>query len=171
MRIAILCMLLAVQPAIACQPRVEDFKLALPGAASRAEILRPPSGRVRGVMVLIHGSDVADLDNSIVGTGGRIVSTPLKDVAVAMACAGVATIRYDKRFVSGADNVDRTAFDKLKLQDFLADAGTPHSTPPARGPTCGTCRYWSMAGARARRWRRHLLRRVPKSGPSSCRRR
>ncbi len=125
MNIAMFGMLLAAaQPAPACQPRVEAFALALPGASSRAEILRPPSGRVRGVMVLIHGSDVADLDSSIVGKGGRIVSTPLKDVAVAMACAGIATIRYDKRFVSGAEKVDRAAFDKLKLQDFLADAGT-----------------------------------------------
>lgn len=117
-------LLVAGTAAQACQPRVEAFTLALPGAGSRAEILRPSSGRSLGIMVLIHGSDVADLDGSTVGKGGRIVSTPLKDVAVAMACAGVATIRYDKRFVSGADKVDRTAFDKLKLQDFLADAGT-----------------------------------------------
>ena len=125
MKIAILGVLLAAaQPTVACQPRVEAFALALPGVSSRAEILRPPSGRPRAVMVLIHGSDVADLDGSIVGKDGRVVSTPLKDVAVAMACAGVATIRYDKRFVSGADKVDRAAFAKLKLQDLLADAGT-----------------------------------------------
>lgn len=107
-----------------CAPMVEQLSLELSGTRSRAEILRPPTGRARAVMVLIHGSDVADLDNSIVASGGRIVSTPLRDVAVAMACAGIATIRYDKRFVSGPEKVDRKAFDKLKLQDLLADAGT-----------------------------------------------
>ena len=115
--------LLALAGPAACHPRAEDFTLSLPGAASRAEILRPPGGTASAVMVLIHGSDVADLDNSIVGAGGRVVSTPLRDVAVAMACAGIATIRYDKRHVTGPDKVDRTAFDKLNLQDFLADAG------------------------------------------------
>ncbi len=106
----------------ACTPRVETLTVTLGGAASRAEILRPPHGRPRAIMVLIHGSDVADLDNSIVGADDRIVSTPLKDVAQAMACGGIATIRYDKRFVSGPSKVDRTAFEKADLKDFLADA-------------------------------------------------
>lgn len=55
----------------ACAPRVEAFALALPGASSRAEILRPPAGKPLAVIVLIHGSDVADLDSSIVAKGGR----------------------------------------------------------------------------------------------------
>lgn len=83
-------------------------------------------------MVLIHGSDVADLDNSVVDAAGKVISTPLKDVATAMACAGIATIRYDKRFVSGPDKVDRSAFDKATLVDFLADAGIALDTAKAR---------------------------------------
>lgn len=159
MKILLIAGLLIADAAVACQPRVEAFQLPLPGTSSRAEILRPPSGRSLGVMVLIHGSDVADLDGSVVGKGGRIVSTPLKDVAAAMACAGVATIRYDKRFVSSADKVDRTAFDKLKLQDFLADAGTAldaarlradlRSVPPmAFGWSEGTTVAAALAAAR-----------------------
>ncbi len=127
-RVILMAALFAAAPAVAaqpgCRPLVEHLTLKLGGALSRAEILRPPGGPSRAIMVLIHGSDVADLDNSIVGAGGRIVSTPLKDVATAMACAGIATIRYDKRFVSGPDTVDRAAFDKANLNDFLADATT-----------------------------------------------
>lgn len=107
----------------ACQPRIEPLRVTLGGVSNRAEIMRPPAGRIRGIMVLIHGSDVADLDNSIVGPDDTIVSTPLRDVAVAMACNGIATIRYDKRFVSGPAKVDRVAFAKVTLQDLRADAG------------------------------------------------
>lgn len=88
-------------------------------------------------MVLIHGSDVADLDNSVVGAGATIVSTPLRDVAVAMACKGIATIRYDKRFVSGPGTVDRDAFSKATLQDFLADAAIALDTAKARSDLAG----------------------------------
>lgn len=114
--------LAATAQAAPCMPQVEQLTLTLGNAPSRAEIVRPQRGHPKAIMVLIHGSDVADLDNSIVGPGGTIVSTPLKDVARAMACAGIATIRYDKRFVSGPEKVDREAFDKANLNDFLADA-------------------------------------------------
>ena len=115
-----------------CTPRVEHLTLTLGGAPSRAEILRPASGRTRAIMVLIHGSDVADLDGSVVGADQRVIATPLKDVAVAMACGGVATIRYDKRFVSGPAKVDRAQFDKATLTDFLADAGVALAAAQAR---------------------------------------
>ena len=119
--LAMLPLVSAAQPA-SCRPETETFLLPLRGTSSRAEILMPPSQRPLAVMVMIHGSDVADLDNSVVGADGAIVSTPLKDVAIAMACAGIATIRYDKRFVSGPSKVDRAEFDKSDLRDFLADA-------------------------------------------------
>ena len=114
-----------------CTPRAERFALPLPGAVSRAEIVRP-EGRIRGLMVLIHGSDVADLDNSVVAPDGVVVATPLRDVATAMACVGIATIRYDKRFVSGAGKVDRAAFAKLGLRDLLADAALALRTARTR---------------------------------------
>ncbi len=118
--------------ALACHPRVEALHLRLGGAVSRAEILRPPRGRARAIMVLVHGSDVADLDNSIVAENNAIVATPLKDVAVAMACKGIATIRYDKRFVSGPNAVDRAAFSRATLQDFLSDATLALDSATAR---------------------------------------
>lgn len=121
-----------VDAAPVCRPRVETLQLRLGGATSRAEILRPPRGRPRAVMVLIHGSDVADLDNSVVGVGEAIIAAPLRDVAVAMACKGIASIRYDKRFVSGPTTVDRTAFAQATLQDFLADAALALDSAKAR---------------------------------------
>ena len=119
---AVACALLAVgsAQARACRSFAERITLDLPGAPSRAEVLRP-LGRIVAAAVLLQGSDVADLDSAIVAKG-RVVSRPLGDMARALACTGVATLRYDKRSVTGPDTVDRAAFDKLTLQDFAADA-------------------------------------------------
>ena len=122
--LGLICQLLPETVSATCQPVRERFALQLKGTASRAEILMPPAEKPLALMVLIHGSDVADLDGSVVGSADEIISTPLKDVAVAMACAGIATVRYDKRFVTGATTVDREKFGKATLQDFLGDAET-----------------------------------------------
>jgi pimeloyl-ACP methyl ester carboxylesterase len=116
---AVLCLVASGQT-LACEMRVEHLTLDLAGTTSRAEIIRPV-GPVIAAAVLVHGSDVADLDNAIV-SNGHIVSRPLGDIAHALACSGVATLRYDKRHVRGAEDVDREAFSKLTLQDLASDA-------------------------------------------------
>ena len=82
----------------------------------------PPAGHApRGVMVLFAGSDVADLDGAIAGAGDAIVSRPMRQVADRLACAGFASIRYNKRYVTGATTVDRAKFDTLTGADLVAD--------------------------------------------------
>jgi dienelactone hydrolase len=115
---------LASMPADAgsCGPRREAVVVALPGFVSPGEIVRPPAAvSLRGLLVLFPGSDVADMDGAIVGAGDRIVSRPLRQVADRMACAGFASLRYNKRHVTGATTVDREKFDMLTGADLAAD--------------------------------------------------
>lgn len=96
--------------------------MALPHFVSPAEIAVPPSGTpLRGVLVLFPGSDVADMDGAIEGTGGKIISRPMRQVAERLACAGFASLRYNKRYVTGPTTVDRAAFDTLNGADLAAD--------------------------------------------------
>lgn len=80
-----------------------------------------PSHKLWGAAVLVHGSDVEDQDGTTVFRG-QVVSRPLKRIAEVLACKGLATVRYNKRYVTGPTSVNRPAFDKLTLQDFAADA-------------------------------------------------
>ena len=80
--------------------------------------------RARGVAVLFAGSDVADLDGAVAGRGAKIVSRPLRQVADRLACAGVASLRYSKRYVTGPTTVDREKFDRLTGKDLAADGST-----------------------------------------------
>lgn len=108
-----------------CSPVRTAVTVGLPGFASPAEIVTPPAHRrVRGALVLFPGSDVADMDGAIEGRSGVIVSRPLKQVADRLACAGFASLRYNKRFVTGATSVDRERFDRLSGADLAADGRT-----------------------------------------------
>jgi dienelactone hydrolase len=88
-----------------------------------AEIVLPPSAMPRlGLLVLFPGSDVADMDGAIEGARGAIVSRPMRQVADRLACTGFASLRYNKRFVTGPTTVDRAKFDALNGADFANDA-------------------------------------------------
>lgn len=105
-----------------CSPRHEAVVVQLADFQSPAEIEMPPFGkRLRGVAVLFAGSDVADKDGAIVGVSGEIVSRPLRQVADRLACAGYASVRYNKRYVTDATTVDRVRFDRLNGTDLVAD--------------------------------------------------
>lgn len=100
----------------------EPARLRLAGFDSPAEIVSPPATvRARGVAVLFAGSDVADLDGAILGDRDQVVSRPLRQVADRLACAGYASIRYNKRWVTGSATVDRAKFDTLTGADLAAD--------------------------------------------------
>lgn len=118
--------LIAASPgAAACLPQREAVTLRLADFDSPAEIVRPPAGVVaRGVAVLFAGSDIADLDGAVVGRGDAIVSRPLRQIADRLACAGIASLRYNKRYVTGATSADRTRFDRLNGRDLADDGRT-----------------------------------------------
>ena len=116
---------LAASEKAGCSVRREPVVLRLGDFDSPAELERPPAGvRTRGVAVLFAGSDVADLDGAVVGPDDRIVSRPLRQVADRIACAGFASVRYNKRYVTGAATVDRVRFDRLDGSDLAADGRT-----------------------------------------------
>lgn len=120
-------------PAAACALRREAVTLRLADADSRAEIVTPPAGvPTRGFALLFAGSDVADLDGAVVGNGDVILSRPMRQVADRLACAGYASLRYDKRHVTGAATVDRERFDKLVGTDLAADGRTALAFARAR---------------------------------------
>ena len=82
----------------------------------------PPQGVTRrGIVVLFPGSDVADMDGAIEGVNGTIISRPMLQVANRLACAGISSFRYNKRYVTGPTTVDRAKFDTLNGADFAAD--------------------------------------------------
>ncbi len=111
-------------PAIAapCTPQRQTVSVGLPDFVSAAELVSPPVGSSpRGLLVLFPGSDVADMDGAIEGKGGTIVSRPMRQVADRLACAGFATLRYNKRHVTGPTMVDRAKFDALNGSDFASD--------------------------------------------------
>ncbi|MEG3126072.1 serine aminopeptidase domain-containing protein [Sphingomonas sp. GB1N7] len=112
------------RPAFAepCSPVREAASLSLPAFESAAELVTPPQGvRLRGIVVLFPGSDVADLDGAIEGVNGTIISRPMLQVANRLACAGIASFRFNKRYVTGPTTVDRAKFDALNGADFAAD--------------------------------------------------
>lgn len=61
------------------------------------------------------------MDGAIEGKGGAIVSRPMRQVADRLACAGFASLRYNKRYVTGPTMVDRAKFDALNGSDFASD--------------------------------------------------
>lgn len=105
-----------------CALQREAVSIRLADFDSPGEIARPPVGtRLRGIAVLFAGSDIADLDGTIVDDQDKIVSQPLRQVADWLACAGFASIRYNKRYVIGATTADRSRFDRLNGVDLAAD--------------------------------------------------
>lgn len=105
-----------------CSPDREAVNLTLANFKSSAELVMPPVGSARrGVVVLFPGSDVADMDGTIEGVNGIIVSRPMLQVANRLACAGFVSFRFNKRYVTGPTTVERVKFDSLNGADFAAD--------------------------------------------------
>lgn len=111
--------------AATCVPQHEAISLRFGDFDARGEIERPGAGTpIRGLAVMFAGSDVADLNGTIVDDRDRIVSQPMRQIADRLACAGFASIRYNKRYVTGPVSVDRPRFDRLNGFDLAADGRT-----------------------------------------------
>ena len=116
----LLSLLLAT--AVPCTPQREAATLHLADFDSAAEVVTPPAGTaLRGYAVLFAESDVADKDGAIVGANGTIAARPMRAVADRIACAGYASVRYNKRYVTGPSTADRAKFDELSGADLAAD--------------------------------------------------
>ena len=123
--VALLVVLMAAATAAgaaACVPQRLPVTVGLADFESPAEIVMPPKGSVaHGAALLFAGSDVADMDGAISGKDGTIIARPMRQVADRLACAGVASLRYNKRYVTGSTTVDREKFGQLTGNDLAAD--------------------------------------------------
>ena len=105
-----------------CLPQREVHHVRLADFESSAELVTPPAGQpVKALVILFAGSDVADMDSAIADEQNHIVSRPLREIADALSCAGYASFRYNKRWVTGATTVDRAKFDQLSGVDLAND--------------------------------------------------
>ncbi|GAA5511759.1 hypothetical protein Dcar01_00472 [Deinococcus carri] len=91
---------------------------------SKAEWTFPQGkgGKLPAVL-LIHGSSPADMNFTVMGQDGQVKSAIFKDLADTFAAQGIATLRYNKHYVSGPGQVDYPSFyTKADLNLFLQDA-------------------------------------------------
>lgn len=104
--------------------RLEDFTVDFGDFVTDAQITYPAEGNEPfPTVILIHGSTPADMDFSVMGFDGTIVSTIFKDIAEYLPTRGVAVIRYNKHYVSGFNQVDTENYATITLPQLVADAG------------------------------------------------
>lgn len=75
-------------------------------------------------VLLIHGSTPADMDFTVTGPDGKVLSHIFGDLAQSLSTQGVSVLRYNKRYVSGPGKVDYQKFYAADLNTFLTDAQT-----------------------------------------------
>lgn len=103
----------------------ERFTMTLgEGFVTTAEYVRPARAAVpMPAVLLVHGATPADLDFTIERRAGDTTRV-LRDIAEGLAQAGIASLRYNKRWVSGPGEVNMAGFMRTDLQALLADART-----------------------------------------------
>ena len=116
-------------PCLAQEVARERFEVDFGGFLSTAEITYPAGeeGPFPAV-ILIPGSGITDLDHTVVspydfGPGGPVqLSANFRALSDGLSQHGFAVVRYNKRYVTGPNQVDAMRFYQLTLADFLADA-------------------------------------------------
>jgi uncharacterized protein len=94
------------------------------GFVTEAEYVRPAQAtQALPAVLLLHGASPADLDFTIVRGDGD-TSRVLRDIAEALAGAGIASVRYHKRWVTGPGAFDMQGYFRTDLHGLLADART-----------------------------------------------
>jgi len=97
-----------------------NYKIAVPGGDLHGELL-VPSGVTEGkfpVVLLIAGSGPTDRDgNNPLG----VKAAPYRMLAEALQRQGIASYRYDKRYVGESENF-KGRMDSLRFEDYVNDA-------------------------------------------------
>ncbi|WP_216329649.1 alpha/beta hydrolase family protein [Deinococcus aestuarii] len=125
-RASVLSALLLAALAHAQQVGREDITLNFGDFQSKAQWTYPGSTtRKLPAVLLIPGSTPADMDFHVYGADGTLKSSIFKDLASGLATRGIATLRYNKHYVSGPRQVDAQKFyTQADLGMFLRDAET-----------------------------------------------
>ncbi|MBB6100153.1 hypothetical protein HNR42_003623 [Deinobacterium chartae] len=109
----------------AAAPTTRELRVDLGDFTTRAQLTLPSGKGPFPTVLLIPGSGPSDLDASIYRydlEGPQLVSRNFKTLAEQLADAGIASVRYNKRYVSGAEDVDFARYGQLTLKDLLSDA-------------------------------------------------
>jgi hypothetical protein len=97
-----------------------NYRVAVPGGELRGELLMPsvvPGGKVP-VVLIIAGSGPTDRDgNNPLG----VKAAPYRMLAEALQQRGIASYRYDKRYVGESENF-KGRMDSLRFEDYVNDA-------------------------------------------------
>lgn len=96
------------------------------GFNSKGVLTVPNNGNLDTVVVLVHGSGPWDMNASMMNPMTRQISSTLfKDIANHLAKQGIASIRYNKRHVHSAGNIDQQKFmQEGNVTNFSSDLST-----------------------------------------------
>lgn len=101
----------------------QDLTITLGDFEAAAQLTAPSVGTGPfPTVILLHGSGPADMDFTYTAPDGTLVSAIFKDIADFLPTQGIAVLRFNKRYVSGAGESDFARYFNLTLEDLLADA-------------------------------------------------
>lgn len=104
----------------------QDFTVDLGDFQTPAEITyRPGATGPLPTVVLIAGSGPADMDFTLYSPdgSGTVISHIFRDIGNNLPQHGYAVVRYNKHYVTAANQVDWAKFGTLDLNQMLTDAG------------------------------------------------
>ncbi|MBN9383233.1 MAG: alpha/beta hydrolase [Chitinophagaceae bacterium] len=97
-----------------------NYKIAVPGGELYGELLTPApdAGQKPPVALIIAGSGPTDRDgNNPLG----VKAAPYRMLSESLQKNGIATYRYDKRFIGESANI-KGRMDTLRIEDYIDDA-------------------------------------------------
>ena len=100
----------------------QDLTVQLEGFRTRAQLTYPSSQKSPfPTLLLLHAGYPSDLNASFF-ENGTVISRNFLTIAEHLSARGFAVIRYNKRFVTSATEIDQQRYDTLGINDFVADA-------------------------------------------------
>jgi pimeloyl-ACP methyl ester carboxylesterase len=110
---------LAIVPAMAADFREEAVSVPIPVGTLSGTLMLPNGNGPFPVALIIAGSGATDRNGN---SPGGLTTDAYKKLARGLAAQGIATLRYDKRFI-GASTVHQTE-GELRFDDYVSDAVT-----------------------------------------------